>query len=227
MVSCSMARGVKTLAAAGVGVLLVQPARAAEPPNDGAQAQSAQREEVAPTFRIDLGMGASWATNGGGAVAGVGTLGGVGPFTPFALISFEGHLAGPVWLVVRATGDYARQTYEDEVASAWSLGLQAGPRFEFPVASRVDVGGHVLLQGAYGRARQSLPDGEDGSSETVRVGGLAGTSVHFRITPLFGVRLAIDVLRAGYGWGNGGGTDWSSAYAQLTADPSVALTFTF
>jgi hypothetical protein len=183
-----------------------------------------QQEERA---RLDLGIGlmGGWGAgtaNGAGAASGSG----LGGLMPIVHASGELHLAGPVWLVVRAQGGYASWETDGVEGTSWSAGGAVGPLVETPVFDFADVGGYLLVGGSYGRS-------EDDTVRTAsaQLGGVAGVSVHFRATRFFGVRLLLDVLEAGRAWSGYAsldqGTAGSNTYARVTAQPSMELTFTF
>lgn len=184
---------------------------------------AAPNEPEVPTehVRLNLGLGLLGPTNLGAGGAGVGTLGATA-LMPFTRASFEAHLAGPAWLVISAQGGYEESSFNGQEASNWLAALRFGPRFEARVVDKVEAGGYVLAEGVLGNAEV-----EGNRNSTIQVGGVAGASIHFRPTPLFGVRLAIDVLRAGYQRGASGALEASSGYVRLTASPSIELTFTF
>lgn len=181
-----------------------------------------QQEERA---RLDLGIGlmGGW---GAGTGSGGGAAGGLGGLMPMVHASGELHLAGPVWLVVRAQGGYASWETDGVEGTSWSAGGAVGPLVETPVFDFADVGGYLLVGGSYGRS-------EDDTVRTAsaQLGGVAGVSVHFRATRFFGVRLLLDVLEAGRAWSGYAsldqGTAGSNTYARVTAQPSMELTFTF
>ncbi len=201
-------------------------AGAAEAEGNGEARAKVQAEEPTgntESVRLDMGLGLSGVTivgtgNGG---AGAGPLGG-GLF-PMASVGLEVHLAGPAWLVIRARGSYSSFDEAVQTWHAWSAGGTIGPRFETPVFEFLDVGGHVFFDASY--SGMDVPYGVQESN--LSLGGIAGGSLHFRPTRFFGVRLVLDVVRAGYAWTQGQTSEAAQGYAQLSASPQVELTFTF
>jgi hypothetical protein len=181
-----------------------------EPRNDG------------ESVRLDLGLGLSGVTIVGATNGAAGTLGG-GLF-PAAHAGLEVHLAGPAWLAIRARGSYSAFGDGSQVSRAWSAGGTIGPRFETPVFDFLDVGGHVFVDASYSGSEVLI---EGPQASTASVGGVAGASLHFRASRFFGVRLVLDVVRAGYAWTPGQIPEAAHTYAQLTASPQIELTFTF
>jgi hypothetical protein len=189
-----------------------------EPPKE------AQAEERA---RLDLGLGlmGGWGAGTGNAAGAAGGAG-LGGLMPTVHATGELHLAGPVWLVVRAQGGYASWETDGVGGSSWNVGGSLGPLVETPVFDFADVGGYLLVGGSYGRSADDTL-----RTANAQIGGVAGVSVHFRATRFFGVRLLLDVLEAGHAWSGYGpptdGTFGSNTYARVTAQPSMELTFTF
>lgn len=225
--TCRAARAI--VCAVGSGVFGWSATAAAEEASDTPGMERRRDEHV----RVDLGIGLMGGLGGGiagagGAHAGLGGLGSGGlgglGLIPTASVAFEGHLAGPAWLVVEGSGGYADWNGGDGTsASSVSGALRAGPRFEWRVVDRVDAGFHVLA-----RAATSHAENEPGSEwDAFDVGGDAGASIHFRATPVFGVRLVLDVVSAGYSTAS---TDelaaTSSGYAEVDPSPAVQLTLT-
>ncbi len=220
------ARRVGAVVALGVGALSVsRSARAAE----GAPAPARSSEDARPrgderspppdpSVRLDLGLGLGWVALA--PAAGQGAVGGlVGPL-PMARLAVEPHLLGPAWLTIRAQGGYARTREIGGEAEAYSANLSVGPRFDVPVHDVVEVGGFARAEGSFSMYDHPL----EPAIRTLAVGGVAGASLHFRTSPLFGVRLDVDVLRGGYARSSQGVED---GYVGLAASPWVSLTFTF
>ncbi len=189
-----------------------------------------EREPRDENVRVDLGLGlvgglASSGISGLGALGGTGGLAGSG-IVPTASVAGEVHLAGPAWLVVEGNGATAQWNSGDGMtASSLSGGLRAGPRFEWRVVERVDAGFHVLARGSVSHAEAT----SGGEWDSVDVGGVAGASIHFRATPVFGIRLLLDVVSAGYATASSDqvADPTSSGYAQVVPSPAIQLTFTF
>lgn len=214
MNSCGRVRAVACAVGAVVG--LWQAGASAEE-----QAAARRAEPPAEHVRLDLGLGLLAPTNSGSGGGGVGALG-ITTVMPFTRATFEAHLAGPAWFLIAAQGGYEESSFNGDEGHHWLAALRIGPRFEARVIDEVEAGGYVLVEGALGHVEV-----EGYGASNLQVGGVAGGSIHFRPTPLFGVRLAIDVLRAGYQRGVAGEVDASTGYVRLTASPSIELTFTF
>lgn len=215
MRSCRIARAIGFL----VGIMLVtqSEAWANETPEMAARSES---------VRVDVGLGIAGNLGGGGAVAGLGG----GPLISTG-VAVEAHLAGPAWLVVRGSGGFTQWDTEG-VASASSsfAGLRVGPRFEWRVIDYFDAGFHVQANGAVAHDEGSASSGADAyDGDAYEVGGVAGGSIHYRATSVFGVRLAVDLVKAGYAssWNDTGKASVSAGYANLSPAPSAELTFTF
>ena len=190
------------------------------PPAGVEEVRSKQR------YRLDLGMGMQ-----GVGVATTGALGGLS--SPFARAGFEARLAGPAWLMLEAHGSVGTNEGYGSASSWWSAGGAIGVRLEQPVYDFVSVGGYGVVLGSYSRAGYAGP-GPDGApigadSSAFSVGAAFGVDLHFRASSFFGVRLGLELLRAGYeeSWDDWTGDGASGAFGRLTASPRVALTFTF
>lgn len=169
------------------------------------------------SVRLDLGL----RLNG---------LGGVGQqpqLMPIAILAFEAHMAGPAWFLIAGNGGYALQSTDDDGGSrSWNVALRAGPRLQWPVVDRVDAGGYLLVSGG----ASSFLVGREGNlvyeGKAYQIGGVLGGSIHFRATPLFGVRLALDLVEAGYQVIQAD-FDTTGGFAGFNPSPSAELTFTF
>ncbi len=207
-------RGVHTCACAvGMAVVVWQTeARTAEetpPPT----------EPLWESVRVDMGLGLMGATNAG---AGIGTLG-IASIMPMASLALEAHMSGPAWFVISARGGYSEQMRDDDTESgSWLAALRIGPRLEWPVVDRVEAGGYLLVTGSMGSYLYDYNEGADRLS----IGGVLGGSIHFRATPLFGVRLGLDLVSAGY-FVESSSETVTRGYAELSPSPSLELTFTF
>lgn len=177
-------------------------------------------------LRVDLGLGLPGA-NGAGLTSIGGGLGAAGGLTsswiPTGEVTLELRAVGPLWFVGRAIGSYHTASAQGfEVARSWSVGGQAGVRVEVPLLDWLEAGGHVLLGGNVARSAA-----ESYASSGYFVGGVVGASTHLRPTELFGVRLSLDILRAGHQSSSGTGHDASGTFIELTATPHLELTFSF
>lgn len=201
MVSCWRARAIGC--ALGMGLVVVS--TRAEAQEEGRAEGSKPRTE---SVRADIG---------------IGYLGGTGGMVPVATAALEGHLVGPAWLVVGGSGGWSR--WEDgggRTSTSTAANLRVGPRFEWNVIDRFDAGFHGFASASFAHS-ETTPSEE---VDLIDVGGVAGASIHFRASRVFGVRVAIDVVRGGYAQASYGGLD-SSAYVQVAPSPAAELTFTF
>lgn len=205
MVSCWRARAIGC--ALGMGFIVVSASAEAQEVGRG-EAQEEAPKLRTESIRVDIG---------------VGYMGGAAGVVPVGTAAMEGHLGGPAWLVVGGSGGWS--TWEDgggRTSTSTSANLRAGPRFEWRVIDRFDAGFHGFASASFSHS-ETTPSEE---VDTFDVGGVAGASIHFRASRVFGVRVAIDVVRGGYAMASYGGVD-SSAYVQVAPSPAAELTFTF
>lgn len=228
MGTCWMARALGC--ALGVGLVATSDAVWAEDATAPRAEAGAANGERTGSVRVDLGIRAMSGTGGLGGAGGLGGTAGIGAasiLVPAATAALEVHLGGPAWLVL--SGDGGHVSGEDAsgaTTSSTSFALRAGPRFEWPVIDRFDAGFHVLATGAVSHAELDRDDDVE-EADTIDLGGVAGASIHFRATRVFGVRVAIDVLRGGWARSELEGGVSTTGHVQLVASPAAELTFTF
>lgn len=191
-----------------------------------------EEQRAGQRHQLALGLGLQGVALGGGAGAGAaGPLGGVP--SPYLTTGFETRLAGPAWLLLEAHGSVGKDNGYGATGTQWSAGGALGVRLEHPVYDFVSVGGYGALVGSYSHAAYEGPgpEGEPWAFESnaFSVCAVFGVGLHFRASSFFGVRLGLELLRAGYSevdepLTNSGA---AGAFAQLAASPRVALTFTF
>jgi hypothetical protein len=182
----------------------------------GARSEERRNESV----RVDIGLG---------------YMGGLGGWMPIATATFEGHLGGPAWLVVGGSGGWSQWEDGDNVSTTTSVGVRVGPRFEWHVIDRFDAGFYGFATGSFAHsetqiAAQAGGQGAgpaEGGYDALDVGGVAGASIHFRMSRVFGARVAVDIVRGGYATADYDGGEASSGYLQLSPSPAAELTFTF
>jgi len=161
--------------------------------------------------RLVLGMGYPQAL--------AGSAGGLGSMGPYGSAGYEARIAGPAWFMIAAHGGVSSfESSGVQSTTTWSIGGTTGVRLEAPVFDFVDVGGYGAFRGAASRA-------QDASAHFV--GAVFGVGLHLRPTRFFGVRLGLEVLSAGYSHSAYLHQVASAAYANLTASPSLELTFSF
>lgn len=148
-----------------------------------------------------------------------GSAGALGSLGPYGSAGYETRIAGPAWFMIAAHGGVS--SYEDSSSggtTAWSIGGTTGVRLEAPVFDFVDVGGYGAFRGAASQAQEY---------SAYSVGAVFGLGLHLRPTRFFGVRLGLEVLSAGYSHAAYMQDVARAAYANLTASPSLELTFSF
>ncbi|NUP05590.1 MAG: hypothetical protein HOW73_05970 [Polyangiaceae bacterium] len=166
--------------------------------------------------RVGLGMGLMFA---GGLNAPVSVV-------PLAVAGVDVHMFGPAWLVLRANGNYADDELNGQSTKTYGVGGRIGVRLEAPLFDWLEAGGYGALQGQYSKQSSSGLTGPL-DSQTGWFGGVIGASAHLRPTRFFGVRLGLDVLRAGHAWSTYGEESYESTSVAFEPSPSVELTFTF
>ena len=207
----------------GVGVLVMWPTLARAAPGEAEDADAAETAPRDERVRVAIGVGWMAAGLGASAGAGAGPIGALGG--PMATATLEARLGGPAWAVAGVRGDMAQATANDQTSETYSVGGTAGLRLETPVFRWLDAGGHVLAEASRGAVEVSGDGG--GEATFTRVGGVAGPSIHFRPSEVFGVRLALDVLHAGRTWAEDQNGEATAVNAGVSASPRAEVTFSF
>jgi hypothetical protein len=193
---------------------------------EDASAQDAVKEQAeadeAEHARIGLGLSLPNVTGAAGNIG--GGAGVLGALAPRGTASVEIHAAGPLWVSLGLTGAYSETEIEDVEGQSGTLGGRAGLRIETPVFEWLEAGGYGFFEGRYSFFEGGEAPGTQANQ--VFVGGDAGVAAHLRPTRFFGVRLGLEILRVGHSWANDRGEN-RSFQVELTAAPSVEVTFTF
>lgn len=207
--------------------LVTARAATAQPANER-PGGAAPEPDVEPVERVRLDLGVTIMSLGGGN-------GGVAVW-PSVHTGLEIRMAGPAWLIASGHASYREHeldawdpTYSDESTSI-NGGGRLGVRLETPVFEWLELGGHATLGARYGR-HDSLVNGDH---ESIDIGAQGGVGAHLRPKRFFGMRLGLDVVRAGRSWSRATAQydvrseqTSSAAYAEIIAWPTFEMTFTF
>ena len=190
---------------------------------DGAEAQKdveAQDEAArdAQVFRVNAGASMATLNAGSSGLAGVGSLGAVGPTVS---INAGPRLAGPLWLAVGLEGSVNQSEPGEQAESmtAWGVGGSIALRLDVPILPMVELGGSVTprINAQFGQWWNQLS-----------VSGHLGVGLHLRPTNFFGIRTEVELFRVGYTRFEPTGSDVYELFAaEIYAGPSASLTFSF